>query len=213
MLQTLIRFFLPDESRFFDYILSVAETASQAAVLFRDLERAEGRDAQLALVDRIKEAERAGDAALKTMSEALDATFVTPIDREDLYHLASALEIVSDFISATANHLLIHKLDRLPAGSQELGEILVAATQRCVDATRHLRFGQTDKIREACGALMALEHDADTAFRIRLGELFNNCKDPIELIKAKAFLEGLEDAVDRCADVATVLEAVLIKNG
>jgi uncharacterized protein len=213
VLQTMVRWFLPDESRFYDHVVVVAETAHEAALRFQALAQAQGREAQLAHVDRVKEAERDGDRALRTISEALNATFVTPIDREDLYHLASALEIISDIISATANHLTIHHVDHLPAGTNELTAILVMATEQCVAACRHLRAGDVAAIRRVSAELKRLEHDADTEFRIRLGVLFTETTDAIELIKAKEFLEGLEEAVDRTAHVAGVLEAVLIKNG
>jgi uncharacterized protein len=213
-LQSMIRWFIPDESRFFDYVVAVAETAERAAVVFHTLSRADGHAARAALIDDLREVEHDGDRALRTIAEALDATYVTPIDREDLYHLASALEVISDFVSATANHLTVHHMETLPAGTQELADILVDATKRCVAACKLLRQGnQYEAIRAECRAIDKLEHDADVAFRTRLGELFANEKDAITLIKHKEFLEGLEDAVDRCADVATVLEAILIKNG
>lgn len=213
-LQTLIRWFMPDESRFFDYIVAVAETAERAALVFHDISRADSPETRKKLMGDLREVEHDGDRALRTISEALDATFVTPIDREDLYHLASALEIISDFVSATANHLAVHHMETLPEGTRQLADILVEATKRCVHACTLLRQGyKADEIRVACQDLKRLEHDADVEFRTRLGELFANQKDAIELIKHKEFLEGLEEAIDRCHDVATVLEAILIKNG
>jgi uncharacterized protein len=213
-LQNMIRWFIPDESRFFDYVVAVAETAERAAVVFHALSRIDAPEARTSLISDLQEVEHDGDRALRTISEALDATFVTPIDREDLYHLASSLEVISDFVSATANHLTVHHMETLPQGTRELADILVEATKRCVEACRLLRQGgRNDAIRACCRDLERLEHDADVTFRTRLGELFANEKDAITLIKHKEFLEGLEDAVDRCADVATVLEAILIKNG
>lgn len=212
-LQRLIKFFLPEEGRFYDYLDAAAVAAEEAATHFQALTRAEGRDAQLVLVERIREAEHAGDRAKKDMSDALDRTFVTPIDREDLYHLVSALEIVSDFISATANHLTVHQMDALPDGSKELGEILVKATAQCREGTALLRDPRGfDKVRAAATSLGYLEREADVIFRLRLGDLFTNERDAIRLIKHKEFLEGLEDAVDRCASVGSVLETILIKN-
>lgn len=214
LLQYLIKLLLPEEGRFFDYLDDAARAAVDAASLFDQLTHARGREAQLVLVERIREAEHAGDKAKKDMSEALDRTFVTPIDREDLYHLCGALENVSDFIAATANHLTVHQMDTLPEGSREMGEILVKATtqfQEGVRAIRDLRNGE--KIRAVAQSLHYLEHEADVIFRLRLGDLFSRETDAIRLIKHKEFLEGLEDAVDRCASVGTTLEAILIKNG
>lgn len=70
-----------------------------------------------------------------------------------------------------------------------------------------------ENIRAHCRALHYLEHEADVVFRLRLGDLFGREKDAVQLIKHKEFLEGLEDAVDQCAKVGTVLEAIVVKNG
>ena len=213
-LQALIQWFLPQELRFFDYVAAASLAAADAANLMVQLSRAEGRDAQLSLVERIRDAEHAGDAAMKAMMDALDQTFVTPIDREDLYHLTSAVESVSDFISATSNHLTVHQMDTLPDGTRELADILQKATGQFSEAIGYLKDRQGfDKIRAACRSLQHLEHEADVVFRGRLGDLFAHEKDAIKLIKHKEFLEGLEDAVDQCAKVGNVLEAIVIKNG
>jgi hypothetical protein len=193
---------------------NAASAADKAARLFQELAIADGRDARLVLVERIREAEHEGDAAKKAMADALDTTFVTPIDREDLFTLTGALENVSDFISATANHLLVHQMDTLPDGTQELAGVLVKATSQFQEAARALRSGEgVDKVRALCRSIHYLEHEADVIFRLRLGDLFARERDAIQLIKHKEFLEGLEDAVDQCASVATVIEAIVIKNG
>jgi uncharacterized protein Yka (UPF0111/DUF47 family) len=213
-LQQLIKAFLPEEGRFYDYIHAAAVAGDDAAKLFLELANSEGRDSRLVFVERIREAEHAGDRAKKDMADALDTTFVTPIDREDLFHLVSSLESVSDFISATANHLTVHQMDSLPEGTKELSTVLCKATKEFVEAVGYLKGGESyDKIRALCQSIHYLEHEADVIFRLRLGDLFAHEKDAIQLIKHKEFLEGLEDAIDRCASVATVLEAICIKHG
>lgn len=213
-LQNLIRWFLPSEEHFFEYINESADAAHQSALLFAELSQAVGRDAQLVLVERIREAEHAADRSFKKMCDALDSTFVTPIDREDLYHLSSATEDVSDFISATANQLTVHQMDVLPEGSKELAHLLVKAVAEFKGAVAQLGSGKgNEQIRAACRSIGYIEHEADVIFRLRLGDLFAREKDAIQLIKHKEFLEGLENAVDRCNIVANVLEAIVIKNG
>lgn len=214
MLQRAIRWFLPEDIGFWDYVADAGKAAHQSAELFAELTRASGRDQRVSLVERIREAEHAGDRAMKDMSDKLDSTFVTPIDREDLYHLTGAIESVSDFIAATANQLTVHQMDTLPDGSLELADILVKATAQFGPAITGLRDGRHgDAVKAACRSLHYLEHEADVVFRLRLGDLFAREKDAITLIKHKEFLEGLENSVDRCASVATVMEAIVIKNG
>lgn len=214
MLQQAIRWFLPEDVGFWDYVAAAGDAANQSAQLFAELTHTPVRDHRVSLVERIREAEHAGDRAMKDMSDKLDTTFVTPIDREDLYHLTGAIESVSDFIAATANQLTVHQMDTLPDGSVELADILVKATAQFGPAIAALRTGrQGDHVKAACRSLHYLEHEADVVFRLRLGDLFAREKDAITLIKHKEFLEGLENSVDRCASVATVMEAIVIKNG
>ena len=105
-------------------------------------------------------------------------------------------------------------MDTLPEGTKELSGVLRKATQEFVEAVGYLKGGDSyDKIRALCQSIHYLEHEADVIFRLRLGDLFAHEKDAIQLIKHKEFLEGLEDAIDRCASVANVLEAICIKHG
>ena len=212
-LQNAIRYFLPEEDRFFDYMFDAAVAADAAARHFVELTEATGRDAQLVLVDSIREDEHDGDKAFRVMTDALDRTFVTPVDREDLYHVTSAIEDVSDFITSTANHLTVHHMETLPEGSKDLAQVLLKSTGLFKEGVSLLRTRKNDdQIRACCRELRSLEHEADVIFRTHLGDLFNNEKDAIKLIKHKEFLEGLEESVDRCCDVGNALEAMLIKN-
>ena len=213
-LQQAIRWFLPEEAKFFDFINAASEASHWAAELLQELLKATNRDQRQSLVERIRDAEHDGDKAMKDMADALDQTFVTPFDREDLYTLTNKIESVSDIISATATHISVHQMDSIPDGSRELGELIVKCTQQSRDAARLLNdHGQADKVRAACRSLHYLEHEADIIFRMRLGDLFAREKDAIQLIKHKEFLEGLENTVDQCAMVGNAMEAILIKNG
>lgn len=214
MLQRLIKFFLPDEARFYDYVEAAAVAAEKAASLLLELSKSTQRDARQIFVERIREAEHDADKAMKQMANALDETFVTPIDREDLFMLTGSMESVSDFISATANQLIVHQMDTMPDGTRELAEVLAKAAAELPIAARSLRDRKAhDRVRSACQTLHYLEHEADVVFRLRLGDLFAAETDAIRLIKHKEFLEGLEDSIDRCANVGRVLETVLIKHG
>lgn len=213
-LQQLIRAFLPEEHKFFDYIDAAADSSDRAARLMVELLTSSNGDTRMLMVERIRDAEHDGDKAMKDMADALDKTFVTPLDREDLYHLTNKIESVSDLISATANHTTVHQMSTFPMGSRELAEVLVKCTTQFKDAARMLRDRRNaDKVRAACQSLHYLEHEADVIFRMRLGDLFKTETNAIQLIKHKEFLEGLEEAVDHCAGVGSAMEAILIKNG
>jgi predicted phosphate transport protein (TIGR00153 family) len=213
-LQQAIRWFLPEEGRFFDLVDQAADASHRCAELLVELLATSNREKRQVLVERIRDAEHDGDKAMKDMADALDKTFVTPIDREDLYTLTNKIESVSDVISATATYISVHQMDSIPEGSRELGDLIVKCTTQFRDAARLLKdHRQADKIRAACRSLHYLEHEADVIFRMRLGDLFALERDAIQLIKHKEFLEGLENTVDACATVGTSMEAILIKNG
>jgi uncharacterized protein Yka (UPF0111/DUF47 family) len=214
LLQRVIHWFLPSELHFFDYTDQAADATERAGKLLAELARAQGRENQLKLVDAIRDCEHEADEAMARMSEALQQTFVTPIDREDLYLLVSSVENVSDFISATANQLSVHNLWQMPAGSQELADLVAKSTTEIHIAVKLLRGNRSNaRIMKAVKDIGYMEHESDVIFRLRVGDLFANEKDAIELIKIKEFLEGLEDTVDRCHSVAKVLETIAIKHG
>lgn len=211
---TLLDWLIPADTSFFDHVEAAAQAAVQAAGLLDTLLHCEDRDAQSSLLEAIHEAEHAGDRALKNLMDNLHRTFVTPIDREDLYHLTAAIEDVSDLISSTARHLATHQITRIPEGSHELAQVLLTATHEFNTAVGLLRsLDGKDRIRAHCQALHHLEHEADVIFRLRLGDLFGREKNAVVLIQHKEFLEGLENAVDQCAIVAGVLEAIVLRNG
>lgn len=212
--QAAVKWLLPSEQHFFDHTDAAADAALRAGQLLVELSLARGREQQLVLVERLRDAEHDGDEAMRRMSEALDKTFVTPIDREDLYLLTSSVESISDFVCATANHLTVHNLETFPDGAQELAALVGKATEEIHTAVKLLRNHRDDeRIRKAVRSLHYIEHEADVIFRLRLGDLFANEKDAIQLIKKKEFLEGLENAVDRCQSVGKVLENIAIKHG
>lgn len=213
-LQRFIRWFIPKEEHFFDYVEAAAQASDEAAQALVAMVHAPDHDAQVAQITLILEAEHRGDLALREMADALDRTFVTPIDREDLYRLTSELETVSDHVFGTANQVVVHRMGTLPPGSVELAEIIGRATATFREAVGLLRDARAwDRIRACCSVVERLEHDADAVFRTRMGEMFAEETDPIRLLKHKEFLEGLEEAADRCAIVARVLEGILLKHG
>lgn len=214
-LHPMLRWFLPEDERFFDHLDAAAAAADEAARRLVELIAGSSTQPVSELVQRIRQSEHDGDAAMRAMTDALDQTFVTPLDREDLFRLCNQLEAVSDFVAATASQVEIHQLRAPPPGADELATLLARATADLVTAVAGLRERPTsgERVRTACRAVRSVEHDADLRFRKRVAELFDREKDAIRLIQHKEFLEGLENAVDACAAAASTLEGVLIKHG
>jgi uncharacterized protein len=161
--------------------------------------------------DEIKEVEHKCDFLTHEIIQRLNRTFVTPLDREDIHALARSLDDVMDAIDASASLIRLYRLDKVRFGARELARIITAST---------------DQVRLALGALEQhkglithaveinrLENEADRTHQQAVSRLFDDERDPIVVMKWKEMLDFLEDATDRCEDVANVLEGVMVKHG
>jgi predicted phosphate transport protein (TIGR00153 family) len=161
--------------------------------------------------DEIKEVEHKCDFLTHGIIQRLNRTFVTPLDREDIHALARSLDDVMDAIDAAASLVRLYRLDAVRFGARELAKIITSST---------------DQVRLAVGALEAhkgltthaveinrLENEADRVHQQAVSQLFDDERDPILVMKWKEALDFLEDATDRCEDVANVLEGVMVKHG
>lgn len=209
-----VKWLLPREEHFFDLLERGSLSASNCSRLMLECCSAGNLQARESFVQKMAEEEHEGDRVIHDMYEALNKTFVTPLDRSDIYALATDLENITDAIHATSNHILVHAMDDLPAGSIELARLIVDATEHLHQGVKKLRgLKNLHELRAHCSAVNRLESEGDRIFRGKIGELFRTEKDAIKLLKYKEFLEGLERTLDVCDDVANALETIIIKNG
>lgn len=208
-----VKWLLPREDHFFDLLERGAETMLKAGGLLEACIKAPTLAERVPLVDQVEEAEHVADRVIHDVYEALNRTFVTPLDRSDIYALATSLENAVDCIYACAVYIKTHEMQDLPSGSVELAAHIHQCSQemgQSVKLLRNLREHAT--IRRHCDSTHRIESDADKVFRSNTGALFRNEKDPIRLIMFKEFLEELEHTTDVLDDVANAMENVLIKN-
>jgi predicted phosphate transport protein (TIGR00153 family) len=142
----------------------------------------------------------------------LNKTFITPIDREDLYALASKLDDILDLIWAAADRLTVFKLKESTKEAITMAKDLLTTAEFVHKAIKKLKEKNYSHVQEYCIEINRLENRIDRGFRDALGKLFDEIKDPILIIKWKEIYEHLEDASDKCEDVANVLEAIVLKN-
>jgi uncharacterized protein len=158
----------------------------------------------------IKRIESLGDAITHTIFKDLNQTFITPIDREDIYALASCIDDVLDLVEASSDRLVVYKIDQPTPEAIQLADIIYRAAQELSQGIAQL--GETSDLNATFVAVNSLENEADRITRDAIGELFEQEKNPITLMKWKEVYESLEDATDRCEDVANVLERILLKH-
>jgi uncharacterized protein len=208
-----VKWLLPREEHFFDLLEQGAACARECSELLVICCGPPGGDGREALIDKIHEVEHRADHVIAEVYEALNRTFVTPLDRSDIYALATALEGLVDDIYSTARQWEVHAMDDLPAGSSELAGLIAEACRVIQEAVGLLRgMKRPAEIRERCKRLGELESQGDRIYRLHIVEMFKNERDAIRLIKHREFLEGLEETLDICDDVGNALDTIVIKN-
>ncbi|HEY0875182.1 MAG TPA: DUF47 family protein [Vicinamibacterales bacterium] len=199
---------IPKEEKFFEDFVAMAEQIHKGSLL---LEQMLAPDQPLwDKADEIKEVEHKCDFLTHEVIQRLHKTFVTPLDREDIHALARSLDDVIDAIDDSAGVIRLYQISHVRPDARDLGRIIKASTEQVVVAMKAL--GTKQGISTAAVEINRLENEADRAHAIALRRLFEEEKDPIQIIKWKEILDFLEAATDRCEDVANVLEGVVVKH-
>jgi len=199
---------LPREESFFDIFVELATNVHAAAkALVQMLSNYTDPPAQAA---RIKDLEHAADDITHGIIKRLNQTFITPFDREDIHELSSKIDDVLDLIDAAALRMVIYRVDRVRPGAAELAKILEEATVQMLAAVRVL--AKRDHILTYCIEINRLENESDRLCRTLIAQLFDEEKDPVQIIKWKEIFDVIETAVDKCEDVANVIESVTLKS-
>jgi hypothetical protein len=160
--------------------------------------------------DRIESFEHIGDTITHDLMTRLNQTFITPFDREDIHELASKIDDVIDLVDAASTRLVTYRVKTVRPGVAELAKSVRDATAQIVAAVRLLE--KQDHILDHCIEINRLENQADHQCRDLIATLFDQEKDPVQVIKWKEIIETLEFAADKCEDVANVIETVTLKN-
>jgi uncharacterized protein len=201
---------LPREGRFFILFEESAKNAAEVAQQLKDLidnwcnveEKVQG----------IIEMEHKGDAATHEIIALVHRTFVTPFDREDIALLAHSLDDIVDLIEAAADAMNLYQIEVPTPRAKELADVICQSTAEVSRAITELRQKVSLKvILKRSVEINRLENLADKIYREALAELFRDSKDIAYIIKWREIYEYLENATDRCEDVANVLEGVALK--
>ena len=160
----------------------------------------------------IREVEHKCDFLTHEIIQRLNRTFVTPIDREDIYAMARALDDVMDAIDDVAALIPLYRITSARPAVREMTRIISAQTEQIVRAVQALEK-QRNGVMESSVEINRLENEADRAHQRAVGQLFDEERDPILVLKWKEILDTLEDATDRCEDVANLVENIVVKHG
>ena len=199
---------IPKEERFYDDFTAMAEQIKHGAQLLDEMMAPERPIWDKA--DEIKEVEHQCDFLTHEIIQRLNRTFVTPLDREDIFELARSLDDVMDAIDASASIVRLYHIESVRPGARELTRLVRDSTDQVVCAIKALE--KRKGVAECAVEINRLENEADRAHQAAVSALFGDEKDAIVIIKWKEILDFLEQATDRCEDVANVLEGVVVKH-
>jgi predicted phosphate transport protein (TIGR00153 family) len=200
--------FVPRDREFFDLFEEAARNNVRAADLLDEM--------LAAFPDRIELArdilvcEHEGDRITHDIIQHLNQTFVTPIDREDIYELASALDDIVDYTEEVADYLGLYKIEAPMLQAQGLARILRHSCQQIAEAMPRMRTFRS--ISHYTIEIHRLENDGDRVTREAMASLFNTGIDPMVVIRWKDIFERLEAAIDSTERAANILESIVIKN-
>ena len=199
---------VPTEVRFFEMFAEHAATIHDATKVLQEmLEKAKDLETY---AERIRELEHKGDNITHEILTRLSRTFITPMDREDIHSLSSRLDDVLDLVEAVSNKAILYKVTEFSGEMQELSSIIVRCAAQMQSAVGSL--DKHDRIMDHLIEINRLENEGDRVSRAAIAILFEQERDPIALIKKKELIEVLEEAIDRCEDVANIIETVVLKN-
>jgi len=203
---------LPRDTSFFDLFDQLAGKVLDAARALEEmLERWDRLEAR---VREMKDLEHECDAITHRTFDKLNMTFITPLEREDIHELASRLDDIVDHIDSTASRLFIYGVKKPTDEAKLLAQVLTRTcieVQKAVAGLRNLK--DPALLSRTSVEINRLENESDDILRLALKRLFERQNgDVLEVIKLKEIYEKLESAVDRCEDVANVIQAVVLRH-
>lgn len=205
----MLNWFVPKETKFFDLFKTssdlIVKGAEEMLALTGDLKNVEAR------AKNIKALENQADASTHATIQALHSTFLTPLDRDDMYRLVGKMDDIMDYIDAAAQRFHLYDIQTVTPEIKELAQIIFDSAIKVRDAVAGLEnMKNSNKTIAICTEISRLENDADHIMRVGMAKLFREEIGFKELIKLKEVLELLESVTDRCKDVANIVEGIVL---
>jgi predicted phosphate transport protein (TIGR00153 family) len=209
-----IRMFLPKEERFHELLERDTGNLTRAVQLFSEIAHTASYEERRIKAVELKHLEHEGDVITRQVFEALNTSFITPFDSDDIRAIAIDLDDILDSLEGTAQYLVILELREAPEALQQFAEILVAMVEEIHRSlTLVWDLSNARAIHDGIVRISELENQADSLYNTVIADLFKrNGRDPIEIMKWKEVYQGLEDACDQCKDFTHILGNVVLKN-
>jgi predicted phosphate transport protein (TIGR00153 family) len=200
------------EEGFFELLNMQAAVAVRCAEAFRTMV-AEPQNLETH-VGILNDIEHEGDSLTHQLQNKIASTFITPIDQEDISELSHTLDDITDFIEAVGARLALYRLTEIRPDLAPMADLLVEITKTTATAIDEFRhgYGKSKTLKDTVHKMHTLENQSDKSFRKALARLFDEPGvDPLYVIKWKEVYDRVETAVDRCEDVAKVIDNIVVK--
>ncbi|MBC8004691.1 MAG: DUF47 domain-containing protein [Verrucomicrobia bacterium] len=208
----LLKFFIPKEKKFYAMFNQAAENAIEASAALEKLINSTEVEERKAIGLEIKALEKKGDEFTNKIFDSLNHTFITPFDREDISELTSKIDDIVDLIYSLSGKVELYRCSTFSTYMKEMVAIIHKGSRHIKVAVGGLHdFKNYDQVMKACKDLNKLESRVDELYRLGISNLFENEKDPIELIKQKEILQNIEKIANKIEDVSDVVKTILVK--
>ena len=210
---SIVKFFMPKEERFHELLARDTQNLVKASRIFIEVLASTNLDDRRTKKDELKAIEHEGDMITREIFEALNSTFITPLDREDISMIAANLDDILDYMESVAHNLVLFELNESTEPLRQFARILGALVEQIDTVTKQIWDLSNDKeINASIVRISELENEADTLYSTVIADLFKSGKNPIEVMKWKEVYDGLENACDECRDYTHAIGNIVVKN-
>jgi predicted phosphate transport protein (TIGR00153 family) len=208
-----LKWLMPKEERFQALLERDTQNLLQSMRVFAEIAHSSSLEIRNVKAVELKACEHEGDKITRQIFEALNSTFITPFDREDIRSLAMDLDDVLDSVEGVGQHLVLFELCEAEEALRQFANILVAMAEQIQGATRLVWDMKNEKeVHAAIVRISELENQADALYATVIASLFRLAgREPVEIMKWKVVYDGLEEACDKCKDFTHVLGNVVVK--
>jgi predicted phosphate transport protein (TIGR00153 family) len=211
-LSNALKYFVPKEKKFYGMFNQAANNIIEASSEFNKLINSPSVDDRKAIGVTIKAIEKRGDDFTSMIFDELHKTFITPFDREDIHLLTSTMDDVVDLIYGAAGKIEYYHCTNISTYMKEMVALIHQGSLQIQIAVKGLEsMKKDDHIKKACRELNKIESLVDDFYHKALSSLFENEKDPIELIKQKEILQNIEKIANKIEDISDIVKTILVK--
>ena len=210
---SIIRWFMPKEERFHTLFEQDSQNLLRAARSFSEIAHSTSLEDRRVKKVQLKALEHNGDEITRDIFEALNSTFITPMDREDIRAIGMGMDDILDYLEAGAQYLIMFGIADAPEPLRRFADILTAMVDEVARLTGMIwDLANEKEIHQGIQRISELENEGDALYNTVIADLFNSSRPPVEIMKWKEIYQALEEACDACRDYTHSIANIVVKN-